>query len=106
MDSWGILLSLDMRLNFGEVPFLCEGFKLGQAEAALGGLLDILGMCPSIRTGLCGLVLLDIWISGKESGDLRVGHHACNVDYQTVRYVIKDDTPLLLHNYLMSCLEP
>lgn len=67
-DSWGMLLNRDMLLNWEEVPFLCEGFKLGQAEAALGGLLDILGMCPSIRTGLCGLVLLDIWISGKESG--------------------------------------
>lgn len=41
---------------------------LGQPEAALGGLLDILGMCPSIGTGLCGLVLFDIWMSGKESG--------------------------------------
>lgn len=53
---------------YAEVPFLCAGFRLGQPEAALGGLLDILGMCPSIGAGLCDLVLLDIWMSGKESG--------------------------------------
>jgi len=51
-----------------EVPFLCAVLRLGQPEAALGGLLDILGTCPSIGTGLCGLVELDIWMSGKESG--------------------------------------
>ena len=61
--EWIRLLS-----DFAEVPFLCAGFRLGQPEAALGGLLDILGMCPSIGTGLCGLVVLDIWMSGKESG--------------------------------------
>lgn len=68
-DSRGIALNLEMAASdLAEVPFLCAGFRLGQPEAALGGLLDILGMCPSIRTGLCGLVLLDIWMSGKESG--------------------------------------
>lgn len=49
------------------IPFLCAGFRLGQPEAALGGLLDILGMCPSMGTGLCGLVVFGIWISGKQS---------------------------------------
>lgn len=50
-----------------EVPFLCAGFRLGQLDVALGGLLEILGMCPSTGTGLCGLVVLDIWMSQKES---------------------------------------
>lgn len=49
-------------------PFLCAGFRLCHPEAAFGGLLDSLGMCPSVRTGLCGLVMLDIWMSRKESG--------------------------------------
>lgn len=53
--------------NRSSVPFLCAGFKLSHPEVALGGLQDILGMCPSIATGLCGLVMLDIWISGKQS---------------------------------------
>lgn len=57
---------------FVHIPFLCAGFRLGQPEAALGGLLDILGMSPSIGTGLCGLVLVDIWMSGKESVEEKV----------------------------------
>lgn len=57
-DRREIALNLDMNVSVtAEVPFLCAGFRLGQPEAALGGLLDILGMCPSIGTGLCGLVL-------------------------------------------------
>lgn len=60
--------NLDMTFSdYPEVPFLCAGLRLGQPEAALGGLLDILGMCPSMGTGLCGLVVLDIWMPGKES---------------------------------------
>ena len=57
--------------NKSSVPFLCAGFRPGQPDAALGGLLDILGMCPSMGTGLCRLVLLDIWISVKQSGRRR-----------------------------------
>lgn len=49
-----------------KVPFLCVGFRPCHPEAAFGGLLDNLGICPSIRTGLCGLVMLDIWRSRKE----------------------------------------
>lgn len=67
----GILLHpqpvYDCLLLCRSIPFLCTGFRLGQPEEALGGLLDILGMCPSIGTGLCGLVVLDIWLSVKHS---------------------------------------
>lgn len=48
------------------VPFLCAVLRLGHTEDALGGLLDILWACRG--TGLCGLVMLDIWIFGKDPG--------------------------------------
>lgn len=94
------------------VPFLCAGFRLGQPETALGGLLDILGMCPSMGIGLCGLAVLDIWISGKQS--VRRGEQILSCKYKTeyhkVRYLLNYEKrrkkSRFLNLHLMIFFEP